>query len=66
MEGRMGSYQTLDSSKLKNQFGDMIDKALKGQATVIERYGRKSVAVISYDDFEEYQKLKEREARSAS
>lgn len=39
------STQTINSSEVGNQLGKLIDDALQGQTTGIQRYGR-SVAVI--------------------
>jgi prevent-host-death family protein len=59
----MGKEQTVDSSKVKYQFGVILERALKGEVTVVERYGREAAVVMSA---EEYRRLTAGETQRAS
>lgn len=48
------------STKLRNRVGQMLDDALQGHTTIIERHGRRVARVVPYREFD---RLAERLAR---
>jgi prevent-host-death family protein len=54
----MGDTQTINSSELGNQLGKLIDDALQGRSTVIQRHGRPVAVIVSISMHEEYLALK--------
>ncbi|MEM7126265.1 MAG: type II toxin-antitoxin system Phd/YefM family antitoxin [Chloroflexota bacterium] len=54
------TIQTMISTKAANNFGALIEFALKGGATIIERYSRPAAVIAGYD---EWQRLKKAEIR---
>lgn len=53
------AIESITSTNVKNQFGRMLEKALQGIPTIIERYNRPIAVLVNYD---EYQRLKRAEA----
>ena len=54
----MSSTQTINSSEVGNQLGKLIEDALQGQTTVIQRYGRSVAVILPIGLHEEYLALK--------
>jgi hypothetical protein len=46
--------QVLNSSELRNQFGRILDDALRGRTTIVERFGRPAGAFVPMDLYERY------------
>lgn len=46
--------QTVNSSDLRNSFGVILDNALRGKVTVVERYGRPAGAFVPIEIYERY------------
>lgn len=46
--------QIMNSSELRNRFGRMIDDALRGQTTIVERFGRPAGAFVPIEVYEKY------------
>lgn len=46
--------QTLNSSELRNRFGQMLDDALRGRATIVERFGRPAGVFVPVEVYEAY------------
>ena len=59
--------RVLSSDKARAKWRDVIDAAVAGEDIVIERYGKPSVAIISYKDFVALEELLEevRDGREA-
>lgn len=52
------------TTEAKNQFSAMVSFVQgPGEAAIIESYGRPKAALISYEEFEAFKKLKEKERR---
>lgn len=61
--------QVMNSSELRNRFGRIIDDALRGRTTIVERFGRPAAAFVPIEVYERYLAMVEREedaARAAS
>ena len=54
------SLQTMISTEAANNFGALVEYAIKGGATVIQRYKRNAAVLIGFD---EYDRLKRAEAQ---
>lgn len=46
--------QTLNSSELRNRFGQILDDALRGRTTIVERFGRPAGAFVPMELYEAY------------
>ena len=51
------SIQTMISTEAANNFGALIEYAIKGGATVVERYKRPTAVVIGYEEWSSLRKL---------
>jgi len=59
--------KVVSSEQARNQWRDIIDAAVAGESIIIERYGKPTAAVISFQDFAAIQGIIEdmRDAREA-
>ena len=46
--------QVMNSSELRNRFGRMIDDAMRGRTTIVERFGRPAGAFVPIEVYERY------------
>ena len=46
--------QVMNSSDLRNRFGQILDDALRGRATIVERFGRPAGAFVPMEVYEHY------------
>jgi prevent-host-death family protein len=59
--------KALSSEQARNQWRDVIDAAVAGENIIIERYGKPTAVMISYQDFAAIEEIMEdlRDAREA-
>lgn len=60
----MMEAQVMNSSDLRNSIGMMLDNALRGKVTVVERYGRPAGAFVPIELYEQY--VNERSAEESA
>ena len=58
----MMEAQVMNSSDLRNSIGMMLDNALRGKITVVERYGRPAGAFVPIELYEQYVNSRDDEA----
>lgn len=51
------AVQTMISTKAKLNFGALIEFAIKGGATIVERYSRPTAVILGYDEYERFKAL---------
>ena len=51
-----GEQKVVGSTDLRNRVGRMLDDALAGEGTIIERHGRRIAWVVPYNDMERMQR----------
>lgn len=51
-----GKHNIVGSTDLRNRVGRMLDDALAGEGTIIERHGRRIAWVVPYNDMERLQR----------
>ena len=49
--------QTMISTKAANNFGALVEYAIRGGTTIIERYKRPSAVVIGHDEYQRFKAL---------
>lgn len=58
--GDLVEIPTVTATKVKNEFGAILDKATHGGAVAITRHDRPKAVIISYDEFESLINLRSR------
>lgn len=58
--GDLVEIPTVTATKVKNEFGAILDKATTGGAVAITRHDRPKAVIISYDEFESLIKVRSR------
>jgi prevent-host-death family protein len=64
LKNKNNPYPTYTSTEAKNKFGELGMQVMdKGNPVMIENYGKIKMVLIPYEQYEEYQQLKEKQRR---
>lgn len=51
------TVMTIRSEEARNRFRDMLDTAVAGGETVIERHGKPTAVIINYDQWQRWRRM---------